>query len=108
MHRGLLDHIAAAVRRAPGVGTVFHERLANGEMKRSTKMRFARNSGYACAVGDDTWHSVDLVGPEVSTRDSILLTYFLDAGPLRPLRNRSKRLGTPLRNELRYIGLGAA
>ena len=85
------------------VGTVFHERLANGEMKRSAKMRFAPNSGYAFAVGDDTWHSVDLVGPEVKTRDSILLTYFLDAGPLRMLRNRGKRLGNMLRNELRHI-----
>ena len=85
------------------VGTVFHERLASGEMKRSTQMRFARNSGYAFAVGEDTWHSVDLVGPEVTTRDSILLTYFLDTGPLRLLRNRAKRLGNLLRNELRYV-----
>jgi hypothetical protein len=85
------------------VGTVFHEKLANGEMRRSSQMRFAPNSGYAFAVGEDTWHSVDLVGPEVRTRDSILLTYFLDAGPLRLLRNRSKRLGNMLRNELRYI-----
>src|SRR5262249_23579978 len=73
------------------VGTVFHERLASGEMRRSRQMRFAPNSGYAFAVGEDTWHSVDLVGPEVTTRDSILLTYFLDAGPLRVLRNRGKR-----------------
>ncbi|HEX3063951.1 MAG TPA: hypothetical protein VHQ39_00655 [Dongiaceae bacterium] len=85
------------------VGTVFHEKLANGEMKRSTRMRFAPNSGYAFAVGDDTWHSVDLLGQEVKTRDSILLTYFLDAGPLRILRNRAKRLGNMLRNELRYL-----
>ncbi len=89
------------------VGTVFHERLANGDMKRSSQMRFAPNSGYAFAVGDDTWHSVDLVGPEVRTRDSILLTYFLDAGPLRLLRNRGKRLGNLVRNELRYIGIGS-
>jgi hypothetical protein len=85
------------------VGTVFHERGAAGEMKRSKQMRFAPNSGYAFAVGNDTWHSVDLVGPEVEMRDSILLTYFLDAGPLRILRNRSKRLGNLLRNEFRYI-----
>ena len=72
-------------------------------MRRSTRMRFAPNSGYAFAVGEDTWHSVDLVGPEVRTRDSILLTYFLDAGPLRLLRNRGRRLGNLLRNELRYM-----
>ncbi len=85
------------------VGTVFHERLASGEMKRNIQMRFAPNSGYAFAVGEDTWHSADQVGPEVQSRDSILLTYFLDAGPLRFLRNRGKRMGNLLRNELRYI-----
>jgi hypothetical protein len=85
------------------VGTVFHERLPSGEMKRSSQMTFAPNSGYAFAVGDDTWHSVDPVGPEVHSRDSILLTYFLDVGALRFLRNRGKRIGNLLRNELRYI-----
>ncbi len=81
------------------VGTLFHERLADGALRRSTKMGFAPNSGYAFAVGEKTWHSVDPVGPEVETRDSILLTYFLDAGPLRILRNRGKRFGNMLRNE---------
>jgi hypothetical protein len=66
-------------------------------------MKFDPNSGYAFAVGDDTWHSVDTVGPEVESRDSILLTYFVDAGALRYLRNRGKRIGNLLRNEWRYI-----
>jgi hypothetical protein len=65
-------------------------------------MKFAPNSGYAFAVGDDTWHSADRVGPEVRTRDSILHTYFVDAGLLRVLRNRGKRIGNFLRNELRH------
>ena len=56
-------------------------------------MSFAPNTGYAFAVGTDTWHSADRVGPEVKTRDSILLTYFVDAGALRILRNRGKRFG---------------
>jgi hypothetical protein len=85
------------------VGTVFHERLASGEMTRISQMKFDPNSGYAFAVGDDTWHSVDTVGPEVESRDSILLTYFVDAGALRYLRNRGKRIGNLLRNEWRYI-----
>ena len=46
-----------------------------------TQMRFAPNTGYAFAVGDDTWHSADPVHDRVKTRDSILLTYFVDAGP---------------------------
>ena len=44
---------------------------------------FAPNTGYAFAVGDNTWHSADPVGTEVDTRDSILLTYFVDAGMLQ-------------------------
>ena len=66
-------------------------------------MKFARNSGYAFAVGDNTWHSADPVGSEVATRDSILLTYFVDAGPLRVLRNRSKRIGNFLQQEIKHL-----
>jgi len=69
-------------------------------------MKFAPNSGYAFAVGDDTWHSADPVGPEVATRDSILLTYFVDTVPLLALRNRAKRIGNLLRAEARYLWRG--
>jgi hypothetical protein len=86
---------------APHVGTIFHERLADGSMLKRKQMRFVPNTGYAFAVGDDTWHSVDPVGPEVTTRDSILLTYFVDTGLLKYLRNRGKRAGNFLLNELR-------
>jgi len=86
----------------PHVGTIFNERLADGSFAKGRQMRFAPNSGYAFAVGSDTWHSADPVGSEVTTRDSILLTYFVDAGPLRYLRNRGKRAGNFLLNELRY------
>ncbi len=84
------------------IGTIFHERLADGTFGKRTPMRFAPNSGYAFAVGTDTWHSANPVGPEVKTRDSILLTYFVDAGLLRILRNRGKRLGNFLINEVRH------
>jgi hypothetical protein len=80
------------------IGTIFHEKAPNGP---KTPMNFSPNTGYAFAVGDDTWHSADPVGEEVTTRDSILQTYFVDAGPLRFLRNRGKRLGNFLRNEVR-------
>jgi hypothetical protein len=85
------------------VGTVFHERLPSGEMKRVSQVRFGPNSGYAFAVGEDTFHSADKVGPEVTSRDSILLTYFHDSGALRILRNRGKRLGNFIGNELRQL-----
>ena len=78
-------------------------RLPDGTLTRASQMRFAPNSGYAFAVGDNTWHSADPVGTEVTTRDSILLTYFVDAGLLRFLRNRGKRVGNFVLNEVRHI-----
>ncbi len=74
------------------IGTIFHDRLPDGSLPKSTQMKFSPNTGYAFAVGDNTWHSADQIGPEVNTRDSILLTYFVDQGPLRFLRNRGKRV----------------
>jgi hypothetical protein len=86
---------------ATHIGTIFHEKLADGSLPKRTQMKFAPNSGYAFAVGDNTWHSADPVGEEVTTRDSILHTYFVDAGMLRFLRNRGKRIGNFVRNEVR-------
>jgi hypothetical protein len=83
------------------IGTIFHEKLADGSLPKRKQMTFAPNSGYAFAVGTDTWHSADAVGPEVQTRDSILLTYFVDAGALRYLRNRAKRFGNFVLSEVR-------
>jgi hypothetical protein len=88
-------------RSTAHIGTIFHEKLADGSLPKRTQMSFVPNSGYAFAVGTDTWHSADPVGPEVRTRDSILLTYFVDAGPLRIFRNRGKRFGNFVLNEVR-------
>jgi hypothetical protein len=83
------------------IGTIFHDVKPDGSKPKATQMRFAPNTGYAFAVGDDTWHSADPVHNRVKTRDSILLTYFVDAGLLRILRNRGKRLGNFVLNEIR-------
>src|SRR5262249_20482812 len=85
------------------IGTIFHDRLPDGSLPKATQMRFAANTGYAFAVADNTWHSADPVGAEVTTRDSILLTYFVDAGLLRFMRNRAKRVGNFVRNEVKYL-----
>jgi hypothetical protein len=85
----------------PHIGTIFHEKRVDGSLPKAKQMTFAPNSGYAFAVGTDTWHSADRVGPEVTTRDSILLTYFVDAGVVRVLRNRGKRFGNFITNEFR-------
>jgi hypothetical protein len=87
--------------KATHIGTIFHERLPDGTMPKRKQMRFAPNTGYAFAVDKETWHSADPVGTEVTTRDSILLTYFVDAGALRFLRNRGKRVGNFVLNEFR-------
>lgn len=83
------------------IGTIFHDVLPDGSKPKAAQMKFARNSGYAFAVHDDTWHSADPVHNGVKTRDSILLTYFVDQGPVKVLRNRAKRFGNFLLNEIR-------
>jgi hypothetical protein len=83
------------------IGTIFHDVLADGSMPKAKQMKFAPNSGYAFAVGTDTWHSADPVHDRVKTRDSILLTYFVDNNPLTIARNRGKRLGNFMINEIR-------
>jgi hypothetical protein len=85
------------------VGTIFHSRNADKTYNKMSQMSFSPNTGYAFAVDKDTYHSVDTVGPEVDTRDSILLTYFVDKNPLQILRNRGKRLGNFILNEVRSI-----
>ena len=87
----------------PHVGTIFHEVLPNGRKPKKAQMPFSPNTGYAFAVADNTWHSADPVGPEVNTRDSILLTYFVDAGAWRFLRNRGRRAANFVLNELRNL-----
>jgi hypothetical protein len=85
----------------PHVGTIFHEVLPDGKKPKKAQMPFSPNTGYAFAVADNTWHSADPVGAEVKTRDSILLTYFVDAGPWRFVRNRGRRAANFALNELR-------
>jgi hypothetical protein len=84
------------------IGTIFHEKLPDGSLPKKAQMRFAPNSGYAFAVGTDTWHSADPVHNRVKTRDSILLTYFVDQGLLKIMRNRGKRIGNFVLNEIRH------
>jgi hypothetical protein len=79
------------------IGTVFHSRNPDASYRVALRMPFLPNSGYAFAVGSDTHHSVDTVGPEVRTRDSILINYFVDETLLQVAKNRSKRLGNFMR-----------
>ena len=85
------------------IGTFFHDCLPDGTTPRKKQMLFSPNSGYAFAVDERSWHSAKPVGPEVKTRDSILLTYFVDRGLWRTLRNRARRVGNFFLNELRNL-----
>lgn len=81
------------------IGTIFHEKRCDGSLVKQKQIKFAPNSGYAFVVGQQSWHSADPVHQGVVSRDSILLTYFVDKGVVRILRNRGKRLGNLLLNE---------
>jgi hypothetical protein len=86
-----------------GVGTVFSELLPDGTLRRVKQVAFIPNHGYAFAVGDNTWHSVDALGDLPMPRDSILHTYFVDQGLLLKTRNRARRLGMFVANEARRL-----
>jgi hypothetical protein len=87
------------------IGTVIHEQAADGSLGRVGRGRFAPNSGFAFTVGDNSWHSVDPVGPEIKTRDLIILQYFVDSGLQRIFRNRVSNM---LLNEVRHLAKGSA
>jgi hypothetical protein len=83
------------------IGTVFYQTSSSGEQKRSKQMAFLPNTGYAFAVVPDdqvfateqqTWHSVDLLGGDADSRNSILLTYYVHTGRQSVL-NYLKRSG---------------
>jgi hypothetical protein len=95
-------------RSTAHIGTVFHRRNGAAGFERVAQMPFVPNSGYAFAVGSETYHSVDSLGPEVRTRDSIILTYYLDDTLVQVLSNRGKRVGNFLRGGLRGLGLRPA
>ena len=83
------------------IGTIFHERLPDGSMPKKTQMNFAPNSGYAFAVGDDTWHSADPVHDRGEDARLDPADLFRRSGPLQILRNRGKRIGNFVLNEFR-------
>jgi len=90
------------------VGTVFHKAKGRGRFERALQMPFVPNTGYAFAVGAETYRSVDRLGPEVATRDSILLFYFLDDSALDRTKNRVKRFANLMRNEVRHLAVQGA
>jgi len=85
------------------VGTIFNTRQPDGGFTVTSRMQFMPNTGYAFAVGDNTWHSAEAADIGGKSRDSILLTYFVDDGLQRIVRNRGKRAGNFILNEFRTL-----
>ena len=70
-------------------------------MPKRTQMKFSPNTGYAFAVAEDTWHSADTVGAGGDDAGLDPAHLFRRPGLLRFLRNRAKRVGNFLGNEVR-------
>ena len=66
-------------------------------------MKFSPNSGYAFAVADNTWHSADTVGRRSPRETPDPPHLFRRLRAARFLRNRGKRIGNFLGNEIRYL-----
>ena len=56
------------------LGTVFHNRVDRKQLK---KNKFIPNSAYAFVRTDESWHSVDILGPLEKPRNSIALTLYI-------------------------------
>ena len=86
----------------PSVGTVLYRREGTAYI-RDQQLPFTANTGYAFAVADDTHHAVDEVKLNVESRDSILLTYYVDTTFLDKMTNRGKRAGNAVLAQVRAL-----
>jgi hypothetical protein len=89
--------------RASHIGTVFHTRGSDGAFARARQMQFRPNAGYAFPVAADSWHSVDTLDDSVPERNSLMLTYYLDAGVIGRVRNRVKRVANLVAYDARRL-----
>ena len=97
-----------------GVASIAHLRAAEGDLfgvaadgdgdsrKSRIRIRLSRwdKGNLKSWAGQD---SERVTHPEVKTRDSILHTYFVDSGMLRIMRNRGRRVGNFIGNEVRSL-----
>jgi hypothetical protein len=80
------------------LGTTFHTRdMETGEFIKVKSLEFAPNHGYAFAVTADSWHSVEQMTSADGERNSIMLIYYIDQGPVGELYNSAKRFGLDVR-----------
>ena len=59
-------------------------------------MDFAPNTGYAFPVAPDSWHGVGQMQDSDGERNSIMLIYYVDQGPVGEFLNRLKQFSQDL------------
>lgn len=59
------------------LGTSFYRREAGRGFTKVKQMNFLPNTGYAFAVGDNSWHGVDQVSGADGIRNSLMIIYYL-------------------------------
>jgi len=64
------------------LGTIFHSRDTAGGYHEAQTMRFAPNSGYAFGVSPVSYHSVNPMQTGDKPRDSLMVMWKYDRGPL--------------------------
>lgn len=75
------------------LGTSFHQRTANSFERLKTNA-FKPNSAYAFVRTEESWHSVDELGPEEKLRNTIALTFYV-----KGQEYRSDPMSTAVANE---------
>ena len=82
------------------MGTVFHEGRNGEAALRTKRLGFLPAAGYAFPViRHQSWHSVPQTSDADGQRDSLMLTYYVQQGPLAWLAQRIHRLAV-------FIGYG--
>jgi len=84
------------------MGTILHEARDGEAALRTRTMQFRPATGYAFpVVFRESWHSVARTSAADGTRNSLMLTYYVEENPARWLVNRVKRVWTLLAYGLR-------
>lgn len=81
------------------LGTAFHTKKGEEFVKLKT-LEFAPNTGYAFPVMPDSWHSVEQMRNSDGERNSLMLIFDVDRGPVGELINGAKRLAQDFRARL--------
>jgi len=75
------------------LGTSFHRRLPDKSFEKVKTLPFTPNSGYAFAVTNDSWHSVEQMRGDDKRRDSLMMIWYLKDKPSKLQKIVSRVMG---------------